>query len=594
MAQILVFIKKLHGFSGSRLYVYLFGMMFISMMEGFGIFLLVPMFSIIGILPATSQQIPLISWMVEPLSGFSAQLKLTVILGIFLLVLIGQTLLQRYLTVLNEAMEQGFIRHLRLELYENILMSDWSFFLKKRKSDVVQIMTGELPRVSYGVYQALRLLTAFLFTAVQVGIALWLSVGLTLSVLFCGAILTLCSRRFIRQSRAVGERTTLLSQRYIAGMTDQLNGMKDIKSNLMENQYLIRFRSVCDDLEHNFVRFAKLQAVSQSYYKMASGVLIVLFALLSFTVFHVQPERLVLVVVIFSRLWPRFSALQSGMEQLARTVPAFRALSELQKDCGAAQEKAGPVPHHSEKPVPIRNGIQFRNVSYRYDRNDSFYALQDIRLEIKANALTAVVGKSGAGKSTLIDMMTGLLKPESGEVTVDEEPMDHHSFRRAVGYVPQDPFLFHDSIRENLLLGAPEATEEQLWEALKFSCSDMFVRNLPEGLDTVLGDRGVRLSGGERQRIVLARAILRQPSILILDEATSALDSENEAKIKEALDRLKGKMTIVVVAHRLSTIRHADMVVVVDKGRIIQMGGYQDLTSEREGMLSRMLSYQAQ
>lgn len=175
--------------------------------------------------------------------------------------------------------------------------------------------------------------------------------------------------------------------------------------------------------------------------------------------------------------------------------------------------------------------------------------------------MTAIVGKSGAGKSTLIDLLMGLLQPEKGQVLLDGIPLNGdnvNAWRRALSYVPQEPFLFNVSIRENLLLVEPRANEKQLWEALEFAAAAEFVKKLPQGLDTHIGDRGVRLSGGERQRLVLARAILRKPEILILDEATSALDTENEAKIQEALEQLKGTTTIIVIAHRLSTIRNAD------------------------------------
>jgi ATP-binding cassette subfamily C protein len=164
--------------------------------------------------------------------------------------------------------------------------------------------------------------------------------------------------------------------------------------------------------------------------------------------------------------------------------------------------------------------------------------------------------------------------------------------RRSISYVPQDPFLFNASIRENLLMVAPDASEEQIWEALEFAAAAEFVAKLPQGLETLIGDRGVRLSGGERQRLVLARAILRKPSILVLDEATSALDAENEAKIQQAIDRLSGMMTIIVIAHRLSTIRNSDQVIVLDQGQIIQQGEFGQLAKEKRGLFSHLLRNQ--
>jgi ATP-binding cassette subfamily C protein len=281
---------------------------------------------------------------------------------------------------------------------------------------------------------------------------------------------------------------------------------------------------------------------------------------------------------------------------MAQSLPAFSSLRNLQEECEAAIELEPDDLESSESSVRIEQGMECRNVYYRYDQSHSSYALHHIDLRIPANRMTAIVGKSGAGKSTLIDILIGLVRPERGEVLLDGKPLEPDrafALRRAVGYVAQDPFLFHATLRENLEIAAPHASEEQMWEALRFSASDEFVRNLPQGLDTVVGDRGVRLSGGERQRIVLARAILRKPSVLILDEATSALDSENEAHIQRALDSLKGSMTIIVIAHRLSTIRHADQVIVLDKGTIVQSGEYRQLSKDSAGMLGKLLEYQA-
>ena len=198
------------------------------------------------------------------------------------------------------------------------------------------------------------------------------------------------------------------------------------------------------------------------------------------------------------------------------------------------------------------------------------YALKKIDVHIPANRMTAIVGASGAGKSTLIDLLMGLNQADQGVVTIDHEPLTEDnlvSLRKSISYIPQDPFLFNATIRENLMIIDPNASEETIWEALEFAAAAEFVRKLPQGLDTLIGDRGIRLSGGERQRLVLARAILRKPSILVLDEATSALDVENEAKIQGAIERLKGTMTIIVIAHRLSTIRNADQVLVMGRGR---------------------------
>lgn len=596
MRHLLIYIKKLREFAGFKLYVNLIGMTVISFLEGIGIFLLVPALGLIGIFHMDTSGIPFVSYLVGPLQAIPEGMRLPVLLGGFILLIAGQALMQRKQTNLNLEIQHGFIRYLRVEIYQGLLQANWAFFLRNRRSDFTHVMTNELLRVSMSTYLALRLTTTLLFTTVQIGFALWLSVKLTAMVLICGLAVAVYSSKFIKRSKTIGDQTSELAQNYIGGMTDHFNGMKDIKSNMTEGQHLTWFRVLCGQMEDNLVQFGRTQSASQYVYKVASVILIALFVYLSLEVFHVPAEKLVLIIVIFSRLWPKFSTLQANWEQIAQSLPAFKSLADLQRECGMAKEQDSFDIASKRKPVRMGKGIECRSINYRYDGSGSSYALHDISLSIPVNSMTAIVGKSGAGKSTLIDILIGLIRPEEGEVLVDGESLandDSFSLRRSVSYVSQDPFLFHASIRENLLIASPDANEEQMWEALQFSASDEFVRNLPQGLDTVLGDRGVRLSGGERQRIVLARAILRKPSILILDEATSALDSENEAKIQNALDRLKGRTTIIVIAHRLSTIRNADQVIVLEKGQVIQRGGFQQLSADTKGTFGKLLEFQA-
>ena len=193
--------------------------------------------------------------------------------------------------------------------------------------------------------------------------------------------------------------------------------------------------------------------------------------------------------------------------------------------------------------------------------------------------VTALLGPNGAGKSTLADVLTGLLKPDTGKLRIDDTEAsgpERLRWRHSVAYVPQEVFLFHDTIRNNLLWAKPDASDSTLRKALEMSAAE-FVFKLPDGMDSVVGDAGIRLSGGERQRIALARALLRQPSLLILDEATSALDTESERHIRHALEALMKNRTTLVIAHRLSTVENADRIIVLEEGRIVEIGSHADL-----------------
>ncbi|MGM1032017.1 MAG: ABC transporter ATP-binding protein [Bacillota bacterium] len=594
MKQLLYFINQIQKFSGKILYINLICMIIISLLEGVGIFLLIPLIGITGILNADAEEVPFLSWINEVFLGLPETISLFLILGIYVLIMVGQSLFKRNQTILGVKIQQGFISHLREETYRSLLQANWEFYLKKRKSDIINLMANEIFRVSAGTHLFFQLLSSITFTIIQIILAFYLSIKMTSFILFFGIILIFFSRKFVKKSQSLGKETLHLTQTYLAGITDHFNGIKDIKSNSLEITHLNWFFSLSEKMERNMVEITKVNSTSQMTFKVVSSLLIAIFVFFSIKMFMAQPAQLMLIMVIFSRLWPRFTSIQSNLEQLGSTLPSFKALLDLQNECREARELY-ESDYKNIKSIEIKKGLDCRHVYFRYNPNESTYALKNINVHIPSNRMTAIVGRSGAGKSTLIDLLMGLNQPDRGEVRIDDISLtsDHLlSLRKSISYIPQDPFLFNATIRENLMIIDPNASDESIWESLGFAAADDFVSRLPQGLDTLIGDRGVRLSGGERQRLVLARAILRKPAILVLDEATSALDTENEAKIQAAIERLKGTMTIIVIAHRLSTIRNADQVLVMDQGEIIQVGEYNQLASEKRGMFSNLLGIQ--
>ncbi len=597
MKEIWPYFNKLRAITGIRLYLNFFSMMLISSLEGLSIVLLFPLLSLSGILAQTSSSgsLSYFNGIIQRLNLFPSHTYLPLMLGVYVLIVILQAWLQRNQTIVNSQLQQDFMKALRLEVYGSLLSANWNFFLRKRNSDLNHMMTTELMLVSQGTQLVLRLATTIIFTLIQICFALWLSVKLTLFVLIGGLLMALFSRRFIRSAQSLGDRTNELSQSYLGGLSDHFSGMKDTKSNMLEAQHLSWFRALCTRMEQHYVKFVRLQTTSQFFYKVTSSLLIALFVLFSIQILRAQAGQLILIVIVFSRLWPKFTSMQGNWEQIGTTIPAFQKLNQMMAETGAAAELEPESPSLPQNIIQLNQSIECRNLFYRYESNSAKYALQNINLRIPVNSMTAIVGKSGAGKSTLIDILIGLIVPESGDILIDDVPVTSQnmiSLRRSISYVSQDPFLFHASLRENLLMLNQAASEAELWTALEFAAAADFVRMLPDGLETIIGDRGIKLSGGERQRIVLARAMLKKPSILVLDEATSALDVENELKIQTALERLKGSVTLIVIAHRLSTIRNADQVIVLEKGHIVQQGGYHQLSGETKGTFNKLLGFQ--
>jgi ATP-binding cassette, subfamily C, bacterial len=262
-------------------------------------------------------------------------------------------------------------------------------------------------------------------------------------------------------------------------------------------------------------------------------------------------------------------------------LPSFANLMSIEARSSAAAEP----PAHPHDRLALTRELAAEGVSFTYSEGRP-PAVRDLNLAIPAGKVVALVGPSGAGKSTIADILMGLVLPDSGTLRLDGRalrPDSVRGWRDQIGYVGPDTFLFHDTIRANLKWARPDASVPEMMEALRQASAYDFVAGLKDGLDTIVGDRGLMLSQGERQRLALARAFLRRPSMLILDEATNSLDSENESRVLDAIESLRGELTVVLIAHRLSTIRWADLIYVVEGGRVVESGDWSSLSANRDG-----------
>ncbi|MED3998198.1 ABC transporter ATP-binding protein, partial [Peribacillus frigoritolerans] len=489
MKHLLLFTKQIHDYSGKILYINLICMILIGFLEGVGIFLLIPLIGLTGVMDIKTDDVPFLSWINGLFTGIPETLSLLLILGVYVILMTGQSIFKRNQTILGVKIQQGFVRKLRDEAYGSLLQVNWGFYLKKRKSDIINIMTNETFNVSAGINLFLQFISSLIFTLIQIGIAFYLSVPMTSFIIAFGGILIFSSRKFVKKSQSIGKETFQLTQTYLAGMTDHLNGMKDIKSNSLEESHLNWFLSLSERMEKNRIKLTTLNTTSQMIFKIVSSVLIAIFVFFSIKMFMAQPAQLMLIMVIFSRLWPRFTSIQSNLEQIGSTLPSFKALSDLQNECREARELY-ESDYKNIMPIEIKRGLDCRNVYFSYDQNESTYALKNISIHIPSNRMTAIVGRSGAGKSTLIDILMGLNHPNRGEVRIDDVPLTNDrllSLRRSISYIPQDPFLFNATIRENLLIIDPDASDASIWESLEFAAAAEFVSKLPQGLDTLIG-----------------------------------------------------------------------------------------------------------
>jgi len=559
----------------------------LGLMEGGGLIILLPMLQTVGIESSSLTGSP--SGIMGKIQEYGSQFSFVGLLGIFLSLIIGQTIAKTVLARLQTRLQVNFTHFMRHRLHRALTGADWSVFLQLRSSDVVRAFTSEVNMAAKGLSNLTTLASSIILVTVQSTAAFIIAPTVTISAIIVGGLIVLMVRPLARRVREESRAGQTDRGAMAANITDHVGGLKLAKSHGAEDRRAQAFQDISDTIGERQVRISIFQSRSQAGFRLASAFALCLVLWYAVDLKGIQGAELAIMAVIFMRLVSRMMALQSTSQRMAHVFPAYQATEELREKWIAAAETPADL---TAPALQLQHQLTLNEVTYRYPQSDRA-ALANLSLVITAGKTTALCGHSGAGKSTLADLALGLIPPTKGQITVDNNSLEGsaiRAWRRSVAYVPQDVFLLNDTIRENLLWLSPEASEAELWSALRNAVAEDLVRRLPHGLDTVVGERGVRLSGGERQRIALARALLRKPSLLVLDEATSALDNNNERLIKDAIDRLHGTMTILIIAHRLSTIRHADQIAVLSEGQIVQSGAWDELAIIEDGIFARMIS----
>lgn len=561
--------------------------------EGLGILLLVPLLQLVGLDLGGGTLGRIGEGMEAAFRAVGLPPTLPAVLLVFVLLVSGRALVQLKEAMARARLEQEFVYRLRTRLFRAATYSDWRFFSKRRGSDVIHALVDDLHRVSVATTQVLRLVAQLLVGTVYLVIAAGVSPLMTAVAAICGAALLLVLRGWNERARAAGARVSQDTSAIYAAIHEHVAAMKTAKSYGAEASSIRLFSSLADRVARSYVNVTRQQAAFTAIFAIGAVLILSLIVYGSIALLGVSAAGILLLLFLFARLVPRFSTVQTSYHIFMNVVPAFDRVMDLTEACEAAAEPSAGV--SAADPVPLRDRVELRDVRFGYDPKSERPVLDGVDLVVPARQTTALVGPSGAGKSTIADVVMGLLRPDAGSILIDDTPLGSaglQAWRRQVGYVPQDPFLFHDTVRANLLWGSPDASEEECWEALRMAAAADFVSRLSGGLDAVVGDRGILVSGGERQRLVLARALLRHPALLVLDEATSALDARSELDVQAAIRGLRGRTTVLVISHRLSTVRDADVIHVIDRGRVAESGTWEELAGRPEGAFRELCRLQ--
>lgn len=471
----------------------------------------------------------------------------------------------------------NFLARCRRDLMEALLDSDWDHLSAHAGGKVINQLINESLRASMG----LQMLAMFVGNFILLIIYTVFTMALSWSLLFVAVLFTTftvaLTRPLTLRSAFLGKMKNEADSTYSFVAVDMLRAARFIKVSGLEKaaaNHLENYNKKMDAASQRSDRHAALHTFSLQAVPVVVLCLVISVAHYGFST---PSSHLFVFLLLLGRIAPRVTELQQRYEAYLKVIADFDTLDRTIRNARLHREDPGQGGGRLERPAALR----LENLTYRYPNQDVF-AVNGVSLSVAPRQMVAFVGGSGSGKSTLLDLIANVRRPTAGRVLVNERDMAEYStteWRHAIGYVTQEVVLFNSSLRDNLVFGRSNVSDEQIWKVLEAVQLADTVRELPRGLKTELGESGLRLSGGQKQRLSLARALIHQPELLILDEATSALDNETERAVQQAIEELRSQFTIIIIAHRLSTVRAADCIHVLEGGKIVESGAFEDLLS---------------
>jgi len=515
-------------------------------------------------------------------------------LGVFLIVMtafkVGSSYLGSYFMI---PIRTGVLRDLRNQLYRKIISLPIGFFTAERKGDIMSRMTGDVVEVESSIMSSLDMMFKNPITILfYLGVMFAMSWELTLFVLvllpFSGWLIGKIGKSLKKRSTLGQEQTgELLSQ-----IEETLGGLRVIKAFNAEHKLEARFGALNEKLRRTFMRLNRRYDLAHPVSELLGTVVIAILlwfggVLILGNKSSIDAAEFIYYIVIFYSIIAPAKDLSKASYSIQKGLASLERVDKILKSESTIKE-----PEKAQTMKPFSDKIEFRNLSFRYQTD---WVLQDINVVVPKGKTVALVGQSGSGKSTLVDLLPRYYDPVKGEILMDGVNIKNfkaYDLRSQMGNVNQEAILFNDTFFNNIAFGVENATLEQVIEAAKIANAHEFIMATENGYDSTIGDRGSKLSGGQRQRVSIARAILKNPPILILDEATSALDTESEKMVQEALENLMLNRTTLVVAHRLSTIKRADEICVLHEGKIVERGKHDELIA-MDGYYKRLCDMQS-
>lgn len=546
---------------------------FTAALEGIGLSFLVPVIEIAQGTSGTSDTSGVGQGfiLVYDVIGIPFTLE-TVVLGVSLVMVVRYT--SRFMVGwLRAALRTDYIRYLQTESFENALYAQTSYYDDYGSDEILNAIVTQAEYAGNSIRNSVRLVEQGFLSLMYLAVAFYLAPWLTL---FTGFVLggTLYGLRWLLESGyTVGDRVADANERLQESVQAGTQGIREVKLFGLSGELFQDFRDAVDQFARSNIQLQRNQAFLDSMYQMITAIAVFGLIYIGITFASLSLASLGVFLFAMFRLAPRVSGLNNIAYTLEGDLPHLIRTQEFVADL----EERTESDEGTYSPPDQIDRIAFDKVDFAYGEEQ---ILDGLSFKAQQGDFVAFVGHSGGGKSTIVSLLSRMYEPDSGEITASGTSIDEFvlkEWRRRISVVRQQPYIFNNSLRYNLTIGNRDASESEIREACQISEVTEFLDNLPEGLDTVLGDDGVRLSGGQRQRVAIARAILKDADILVLDEATSDLDSTLENQVHQAIEQMDGDYIMLVIAHRLSTVVNADQIHAVEDGQISESGVHEDL-----------------
>ncbi|MEO1069439.1 MAG: ABC transporter ATP-binding protein, partial [Cyanobacteria bacterium J06638_6] len=554
-----------------------------AIFNGVGTTLIVPaVFELLGTDGGAIALPPLLEDIIDPFLSIADTGRAVAMLSFIVLTILLKNLANYLSSVTTESLTRSLTSDLRQAGLDLLLTVDIDYHHSMRTGDIIQRLNDQTGRAVTSINGVINLLRASLNILFFTVVLLSISGALTLAAVVLMAGVLLLNRYVIARARLYGKALAEASKHYSVRTLEMLNGIRLVKATANEAAEFAQVSVLVEQREQAALRSQMNNAIIGPLNEILSILALVAIILVSQVWLgsgSAESATLLLTFLfVLSRVIQFVGQLNTARSQLANSTASVDLVYDfLRRDTKPFMAQG----HRSF--TALQTGITFEHVGFKYPSAQD-WSLRDVTLSLPRGSTLALVGASGAGKSTLADLLPRFYDPVAGRIAIDGVDLrefDLGSLRRAMGIVSQDTFLFNATVRDNIAYAQPQATDAEVVEAAHRANAYEFISQLPQGLDTVVGDRGVLLSGGQRQRIAIARALLQNPPILILDEATSALDTVSEQLVQGALEDLSRDRTTLVIAHRLSTIRNADQIAVLDQGRVVELGTHDELLQQQ-------------